>query len=885
MRRARIAARPNLIKQSKQNQQKLPEESKEDIVIPIISEELPIERPTTLFEGTSIENESSLTSMNVNVSAIFEAATMGYHSSRKVAFHPNEKSDGERLFRFRKFTGEEELDTKTMRMSDLVAWNPKHEQKLERKVTEEALKREIVPKSEKAQPMAPQVIIGPDGKLVLDEKSLLIRETESSEMWGSVDEERLTRHTTSMSFRSRNWRKGTAWTEKETDLFYDILRHTGPDFGLMHEFFPTRARNELKSKYNREERFRWDRINKTLSMPAILNDSLYAQVEQAMNEIRAEELEKRNRKRKPAESNGELRKRYEKVDWDELNADLVAEAEKIIEDLESERAQSKIVPVPVETNNKAREVSNEAKQLLKVAEKLLIPIDNSQPKQGSGTESSPNPAAHLGGYDANKSASPASAQPKKTSKINKEAVRRIEESVKRNKPMNTHVMRNYSTLSNQELLSISASSLQVEIDVQSQVDSLPAPPVDPSIKRPIAIRPMLTPESMSPLLPPISSMLAPLGSSTSETIKESNEYIEVNTAENPDSLSTVTAFKPVIGSTDGPSAFSSLTGILAPKSPIEAANGIVKNTEEILPGPSKSTLSQQVRVRARTISRASTEDSRNDGGEDSMSMGNFDGVTAPKKYQPSKRVTSSHRLWSARFAIPATTEIRPTPSVSTSQEPPKEATPTAPAQPTTSKSTLARPAPKRRENHSQPQPPVAKAIPQKEEIIAKQAEPISPIPSSTEQPATTALKPPTPIKLPDAIQQNTDKAINVSQKQPAKAKVAEMVEKAESPIKAKTTARVFTKAVGGIRLAVHPNASKTLEGAKIRRPGQNKPIAVTVKAEPVKDEKKPEERQFNTPSTSILIDESDEEESLEQPEVQLTRPTLRRNPPKRKSQK
>ena len=80
-----------------------------------------------------------------------------------------------------------------------------------------------------------------------------------------------------MSFRKRLFRKGTSWTEKETELFYgskykmvkddfncscsEILRHTGPDFGLMHEYFPTRARHELKTKFNREEKTNWARLN------------------------------------------------------------------------------------------------------------------------------------------------------------------------------------------------------------------------------------------------------------------------------------------------------------------------------------------------------------------------------------------------------------------------------------------------------------------------------------------------------------------------------------------------------------------------------------------------------------------------------------------------
>lgn len=43
-------------------------------------------------------------------------------------------------------------------------------------------------------------------------------------------------------------------------MYSEILRATGPDFGLMHEFFPMRARSELKSKYNREEKLNWNKL-------------------------------------------------------------------------------------------------------------------------------------------------------------------------------------------------------------------------------------------------------------------------------------------------------------------------------------------------------------------------------------------------------------------------------------------------------------------------------------------------------------------------------------------------------------------------------------------------------------------------------------------------
>lgn len=76
----------------------------------------------------------------------------------------------------------------------------------------------------------------------------------------------------------------------------------------MHEFFSTRARSELKAKYNREERVNWDKLKKVsfhcayafccpcdfyefqvLSRPALLDDSLYETANQMIDEIRAEE--------------------------------------------------------------------------------------------------------------------------------------------------------------------------------------------------------------------------------------------------------------------------------------------------------------------------------------------------------------------------------------------------------------------------------------------------------------------------------------------------------------------------------------------------------------------------------------------------------------------
>ncbi|CAD6194711.1 unnamed protein product [Caenorhabditis auriculariae] len=234
----------------------------------------------------------------------------------------------------KKFTGEEQLNTKTMRMMDLIHWNPKGEQKLKKRERADSTLSSVALDQKDEKPAtitAPQVKIGVDGRFIIDEASLVIAANAgNSTIWETVEEGRNASNVSSMSFRTRLWRKGTAWTEKETDLFYEILQCTGPDFGLIHEFFPSRARNELKSKFNREEKFHWDRLQATLSKPVRFDESIHTRVAVLTDEIEKELEEKRNR----AKNSRKNVNKVEAPDWDENNVDLVAEAERIINELE-----------------------------------------------------------------------------------------------------------------------------------------------------------------------------------------------------------------------------------------------------------------------------------------------------------------------------------------------------------------------------------------------------------------------------------------------------------------------------------------------------------------------------------------------------------------------
>lgn len=114
----------------------------------------------------------------------------------------------------------------------------------------------------------PQVKVGPDGQLIIDEQSLVIEQTgakkgrealANSEVL--VDEGRI-----GNGFYKRP-KKGKDWPNGETLRFYIALNTMGTDFLLMQSLFPNRSREEIKSKFKKEERTNRTLVDKALKNP------------------------------------------------------------------------------------------------------------------------------------------------------------------------------------------------------------------------------------------------------------------------------------------------------------------------------------------------------------------------------------------------------------------------------------------------------------------------------------------------------------------------------------------------------------------------------------------------------------------------------------------
>ncbi|XP_077267941.1 transcription factor TFIIIB component B'' homolog Bdp1 isoform X3 [Temnothorax americanus] len=120
------------------------------------------------------------------------------------------------------------------------------------------------PSRPKAMP-TPQVKVGPDGELIIDEQSLVIEQTDAKR-----DEEILASEATIEDENShgggfyKKHKRSKEWPKWETFKFYRVLNVVGTDFLLMQAHFPNRSRQEIKQKYKKEERVNRQLIEKAL---------------------------------------------------------------------------------------------------------------------------------------------------------------------------------------------------------------------------------------------------------------------------------------------------------------------------------------------------------------------------------------------------------------------------------------------------------------------------------------------------------------------------------------------------------------------------------------------------------------------------------------------
>lgn len=167
-------------------------------------------------------------------------------------------------------------DRSKLTMYDLIYYNPvtnpmkrsKDPTTVPRKVsicdTEEIPEEENEDDPSSAMPV-PQVKVGPDGQLIIDEQSLVIEQTNAKKSREVLAKEAIVDDDNTGNGFYKRKQKSKEWPKWETLKFYKALNTVGTDFLLMQSFFPNRTRQEIKIKFKKEEKVNRNLVEKALA--------------------------------------------------------------------------------------------------------------------------------------------------------------------------------------------------------------------------------------------------------------------------------------------------------------------------------------------------------------------------------------------------------------------------------------------------------------------------------------------------------------------------------------------------------------------------------------------------------------------------------------------
>ncbi|XP_034181297.2 transcription factor TFIIIB component B'' homolog Bdp1 isoform X1 [Osmia lignaria lignaria] len=167
-------------------------------------------------------------------------------------------------------------DRSKLTMYDLIYYNPvtnpmkksKESGAAPRKVIEyqpdECQEEENEDDPSSAMPV-PQVKVGPNGQLIIDEQSLVIEQTDAKKSREVLGKEAIVDDENNGSGFYKKRQKSKDWPKWETLKFYKALNTVGTDFSLMQSLFPNRTRQEMKVKFKKEEKVNRNLVEKALA--------------------------------------------------------------------------------------------------------------------------------------------------------------------------------------------------------------------------------------------------------------------------------------------------------------------------------------------------------------------------------------------------------------------------------------------------------------------------------------------------------------------------------------------------------------------------------------------------------------------------------------------
>ena len=203
----------------------------------------------------------------------------------------------------------------SMTMFDLIYYNPEHGHRMsidepdapdvaeEEAVEEQRADDPVVEDDESRDEMpVPQVKVGPDGEIVLDEASTVIETTAAKKAKLDLQKSPLVFETSNKMSNYGTWskkRRHNDWSSKETLKFYRALSVVGTDFSMMESLFKNRNRQELKLKFKKEEKINNELIDRCLSQQGqyIDLDQVFQDTDEEEEEEEVQVVSRRKKKR------------------------------------------------------------------------------------------------------------------------------------------------------------------------------------------------------------------------------------------------------------------------------------------------------------------------------------------------------------------------------------------------------------------------------------------------------------------------------------------------------------------------------------------------------------------------------------------------------------
>ncbi|KAF5280311.1 hypothetical protein FQR65_LT03120 [Abscondita terminalis] len=176
-------------------------------------------------------------------------------------------------------------DKNKLTMLDLIFYNPttkpmrQNYQKPEKSDVRKSIEdnpqeceEEQVESDEENHVPAPQIKIGANGEIVVDEQSLIIENKQTKKDRENLQKSEVVDGDFDTGYGIyKRAKRSKDWSKDDTLFFYKVLNTLGTDFSLMVQLFPGRSRRELKMKFKKEEKINHALIDKALTRPLQFN--------------------------------------------------------------------------------------------------------------------------------------------------------------------------------------------------------------------------------------------------------------------------------------------------------------------------------------------------------------------------------------------------------------------------------------------------------------------------------------------------------------------------------------------------------------------------------------------------------------------------------------